>query len=127
MFENALLLFQSADIEREVGSQSLIDLILQGGPLGMAIVLVLLFLSVIAAYIFFERYLTIKKAGQIDESFMNNIRAHVQAGNIQSAKALCQTTDSPVARMVEKGIQRIGKPLKDIDAAIEKRRQLGNF
>lgn len=121
MFENTLLLFQTADLEREegVGSQSLIDLILQGGPLGMAIVLILLFLSVVAAYIFFERYLTINKAGKIDESFMNNIRAYVQAGNIPSAKALCQTTDSPVARMVEKGIQRIGKPLKDIDAAIE--------
>jgi biopolymer transport protein ExbB len=50
---------------------------------------------------------------------MNNIRANVAAGNIVGAKALCQTVDSPVARMVEKGLQRIGKPLRDIDAAIE--------
>ena len=49
----------------------------------------------------------------------NNIRINVQQGNIQSARALCQTTDSPVARMVEKGLQRIGKPLRDIDAAVE--------
>src|SRR5690606_39092949 len=69
--------------------------------------------------IFIERMLTIKKAGQIDDSFMNNIRANVAAGNIAGAKALCQTTDSPVARMVEKGLQRIGKPLRDIDTAIE--------
>jgi len=63
--------------------------------------------------------MVIRKASQIDQGFMNNIRANVQSGNIQGAKALCQTTDSPIARMVEKGIQRIGKPLRDIDAAIE--------
>jgi biopolymer transport protein ExbB len=50
---------------------------------------------------------------------MNNIRVNVQSGNIAAARALCQNNDSPVARMVEKGLQRIGKPLRDIDAAIE--------
>ena len=95
------------------------DIILSGGPLGMLIVLTLVVLSIIAVYIFVERYLTIKKAARIDENFMNNIRANVGSGNIQGAKALCQSTNSPVARMVEKGIQRIGKPLRDIDAAIE--------
>ena len=119
MFQNTLLLFQAEDLEREVGTQSLLDIITQGGALGIVIVLVLFVLSVIALYIFVERYLTIKRAGRIDESFMNNIRANVQSGNIQGAKALCQSTDSPVARMVEKGLQRIGKPLRDIDAAIE--------
>lgn len=119
MFHNTLLLFQTADIEREMGSQSFLDIIVQGGIMGILIVLVLLFLSVLGLYIFVERYLTIQRAGNIDQNFMNNIRANVQAGNIQGAKALCQSTDSPVARMVEKGIQRIGKPLRDIDAAIE--------
>ena len=117
MFYQTLLLFQEAETE-EV-SQSLIDIILQGGPIGIAIVSILLVLSVIAFYIFVERYLTINKAADIDESFMNNIRANVAAGNIAGARALCQTTDSPVARMVEKGLMRIGKPLRDIDAAIE--------
>ncbi len=117
MFNQTLLLFQEADAGE--GTQSLFDLITQGGAIGIAIVLILLVLSVIAFYIFVERYLTIKKAGDIDESFMNNIRANVAAGNIAGARALCQTTDSPVARMVEKGLMRIGKPLRDIDTAIE--------
>ena len=116
MFNQSLLLFQEATTE---GSQSLFDLITQGGIMGIAIVGILLILSVIAFYIFVERYLTIRKAADIDESFMNNIRANVAAGNIAGARALCQTTDSPVARMVEKGLMRIGKPLRDIDAAIE--------
>jgi biopolymer transport protein ExbB len=121
MLQHTLLLFQTADLEREptVESQNLFDIIIQSGWMGIAIVLVLLVLSVIAIYIFVERYSTIKQAARIDENFMNNIRANVQAGNLAGAKALCQTTDSPVARMVEKGLQRIGKPLRDIDAAIE--------
>lgn len=120
MFNFILLLFQAeTDIERTVGTQSLIDIILESGTLGIIIVLLELVLSFIAIYIFIERYLTITRASQIDDNFMNNIRMNVQSGNIQGAKALCQTTDSPVARMVEKGLQRIGKPLRDIDAAIE--------
>lgn len=111
-------LFQDA-AEPEVAKQGLIDLILAGGPLGVIIVAILLVLSVIAMYIFIERYLTITRASQIDQSFMNNIRTSVQAGNIEGAKGLCQNTDSPIARMVEKGLLRIGKPLRDIDAAIE--------
>ena len=119
MLYQTLLLFQDADLERTVESQSFLDIITQGGIMGIMIVLTLLLLSVLALYIFVERYLNIKRAGRIDQNFMNNIRANVQSGNIQGAKALCQTTDSPVARMVEKGLQRIGKPLRDIDAAIE--------
>jgi len=122
--QNLLLFFQTTEgLERTeetaVESQSVVDLILAGGPLGVIIVLILIVLLIIATYIFIERYLTIKQAGRIDESFMNNIRANVQSGNVQGAKVLCQNTDSPIARMVEKGILRIGKPLKDIDAAIE--------
>jgi biopolymer transport protein ExbB len=118
MFQNTLFL-QVADIQPTVESQSILDLLFSGGPLGVIIVLITLILSVIALYIFIERYLSIKKAGQVDENFMNNIRANVSAGNIQAARALCQNTDTPVARMVEKGLMRIGKPLRDIDAAIE--------
>jgi biopolymer transport protein ExbB len=55
----------------------------------------------------------------MDENFTNNIRMHVQTSNISAAKALCQNTDSPVARMLEKGIARIGRPLDDIEHAIE--------
>ena len=100
-------------------SQSILDIVWQSGPLGITIVVGQLILSFIAVYIFVERYGAITRAGRIDEHFMNNIRINVQSGNIQSARALCQSTDTPVARMVEKGLQRIGKPLRDIDAAIE--------
>lgn len=101
------------------GSQGLIDLILKGGPLGAIIVGILLVLSVIALYIFIERYMMINRASRIDQNFMNNIRNSVQTGNIDGAKTLCRNHDSPVSRMMEKGLMRIGKPLRDIDAAIE--------
>jgi len=100
-------------------AQGVIDIIMQGGPLGIAINIILLVLSFLAVVLFVERYLTIKKAAQIDDSFMNNIRAAVTSGNIEGAKAMLANQDSPYARMVEKGIARIGKPLRDIDTAIE--------
>ena len=100
-------------------SQSIVDIIVAGGIMGILNVAVLLVLSFLALYIFIERFLTIGRAGKIDENFINNIRASVAAGNIEGAKALCRATDTPAARMIEKGLMRIGKPLKDIDAAIE--------
>lgn len=124
---NILLLFQQFQPDPDttaaagdgIASQSFFDIIIQSGTIGIIIVLIQIILSALGLYIFVERYLTIRKAAQVDDHFMNNIRVNVQTGNIQGAKALCQTTDSPVARMVEKGLQRIGKPLRDIDAAIE--------
>ena len=114
------LWFQAAKDAAEDGDkQNLIDIITAGGPISIAIFSVLLILSIMALYIFIERWLTIKRAGKVDTNFMNNIRAAVVAGNIQGAKQLCATTDTPTARMVEKGLNRIGKPLRDIDAAIE--------
>jgi biopolymer transport protein ExbB len=118
MFQNTLFL-QTTDIQPTVESQSILDLLFSGGPVGIIIVLIQIIQSVIALYIFIERYLSIKKAGEVDEHFMNNIRANVSAGNLQAARTLCLNTDTPVARMVEKGLARIGKPLRDIDAAIE--------
>ena len=118
MFHSTLFL-QATDIERTTETLSILDLMFSGGTIGVIIVAVELVLSVVALYIFIERYLTIKKSGQVDQNFMNNIRANVSAGNIQAARSLCQNTDTPVSRMVEKGLTRIGKPLRDIDAAIE--------
>jgi len=111
-------IFLQADAETST-SQNIISVITQGGPLGIGINVILLLLSILAVIIFAERYLTIKKAGSIDDNFMNNIRAAVTSGNIEGAKAMLANVDSPYARMVEKGIARIGKPLRDIDAAIE--------
>lgn len=122
MLSLSFFLFQSPvddSAEVEASSQSIIDIIVSGGPMGIAIVSILLVLSFLALYIFIERWLTIEKAGKIDENFINNIRASVGSGNIEGAKTLCRTTDTPAARMIEKGLMRIGKPLKDIDAAIE--------
>ena len=121
MIQNPILLFffRQETEDDGVASQSFFDIIVQSGALGVAIFAIMLVLSFIGLYIFIERYLSIKKAAQVDEGFMNNIRANVSSGSIAAAKALCQNTDSPVARMVEKGLQRIGKPLRDIDTAIE--------
>ncbi len=117
-----LLWFQTTPEVAEdavVKQQNLIDLIVLGGPLGIANMIVLLILSIVAVYIFIERWLTISNASKVDDSFINNIRAAVASNNIEGAKALCRNTDTPVARMIEKGLLRIGKPLRDIDAAVE--------
>ena len=76
-------------------------------------------LSVLAVYIFVERFFAIRKASKTDENFMNRIKDYIHDGKVESALALCQSTDSPIARMIEKGIQRIGRPLSDISTAIE--------
>lgn len=126
MFQSTLLfLYFQAQVDLEGGeepamkSESMFDVLLNSGLLGIVIVTILAFLFILGLYIFSERYINIRQAGNIDQGFMNQIRANVSSGNIAGARALCQTTDSPVARMVEKGLARIGKPLSDIDKAIE--------
>jgi biopolymer transport protein ExbB len=81
--------------------------------------LVLLLLSVIAIYIFGNKWWMIHKASSIDKNFMNDIHDFIHDGKIKSALELCQKYDSPVARLVEKGIERIGRPLGDIQTAVE--------
>jgi len=91
------------------------ELAIKGGWIMIPIAI----LSVIAVYIFIERFFAIKKASQTDINFMNKIKDYIHDDKIDSALALCQSTNSPVARMIEKGLQRIGRPLNDINAAIE--------
>ncbi len=79
----------------------------------------ILILSVMAVYIFVERVLTINKAAKTPEQFIARIRELVEKGDISAAKMMCQQNDSPVARMIEKGISRIGSPLKNIEVSIE--------
>lgn len=76
-------------------------------------------MSVIAVYIFVERYIVINKASREEHNFMNNIRDFIHSGRIDSALSLCKNNQTPIARMIEKGIIRIGKPLNDINTAIE--------
>jgi len=98
---------------------SVVDLIVNGGTGSVVIISVLFVLLFVALYIYFERIFAIKAASKIDKNFMNQIRDHVMNGKLEAAKILCAQTDSPVARLTEKGVSRIGKPLDDINTAIE--------
>ena len=98
---------------------SIIELMTSGGLGGQIIMVALLVLSIIAIYIFVERFLTIRKAGEEDAAFMSAVKDSIQKGDLAAAKMHCIKTDSPVARMLEKGIARVGRPLGDISAAVE--------
>ena len=96
-------------------SYSLIQMAAKGGWL----MIVLAILSVIAIYIFGKKWWMIHKAQQVDKNFMRDIRDYIHEGKVKSALSLCEKYDSPVARLVEKGIERIGRPLTDIQTAVE--------
>lgn len=114
-----LILLQTASTDpgltEGTAKESFIDMALKGGWVMIPIIL----LSLIAVYIFFERWFAIKRAANIDENFMNRIKDYIMDGKVDAAKTLCQSTDNPVAAMIEKGISRIGRPLNDVNAAIE--------
>ena len=93
----------------------LIDLVMKGGW----IMGILGIMSVISIYIFIERYFIISRNSREDKNFMNMIRDNIHDGKIDTAKELCKRENTPIARMIEKGLSRIGKPLTDINAAIE--------
>lgn len=118
-----LLLIQT-DLPQEVAaaaaqpegiSTKFIDLALKGGWIMVPIIL----LSIVAVYIFFDRYFAIKKAGKFDTSLLDKVKIYITGGKIDAAIALCKSTDNPASRMLEKGISRIGRPLTDVNAAIE--------
>lgn len=96
-------------------SLSIWDLALKGGPIMIPIAL----LSILGIYIFIERYILIGRASKEDSNFMNNIRDFMHNGRLDSALSLCRNNNTPIARMIEKGLQRLGRPLGDINAAIE--------
>lgn len=118
-----LFLFQdaAATVVEEGHKEGAFNLwqIIAATPTGLAIFIVQMILSVLTVYIFVERLMTISRASKIDERFMNNIRVSIQNGNMQAAKNMCTSVDAPMARMVEKGLSRIGKPLRDVHAAVE--------
>lgn len=98
---------------------SIVELISSGGIAGQIIIAILFILLVVATYIYFERLFAIKAASKIDSNFMNQIKDHVSNGKIDSAQMLCAQVNTPVSRLIAKGITRIGKPLADINTAIE--------
>lgn len=94
---------------------NLLDLIMKGGwvmvPIGI--------LSVIAVYLMIERFITINRASKVDTGFMANIKAMLMDGKADAALSLCRSTNTPIARLLEKGIKRLGKPVKEIESAVE--------
>ena len=107
------------DAESVEKTLSIVELIKSGGLAGQLIIALLTVLLVVALYIYFERLFTIKAASKIDPNFMNQIKNHVVNGKIDAAKAVCVQVNSPVSRLIDKGISRIGRPLADINSAIE--------
>lgn len=94
---------------------SLINLLFQGGVLMIPLFLLL----VLAVYFFFERWIAINKASKIDENFMSIIKDHILSGNVAAARSLAKNTGHPVARIIDKGLQRIGKPIDAIEKSME--------
>ncbi len=92
-----------------------LDLTMKGGIVMIPIFL----LSFIGTYIFVERLIVIHKASEEDDTFMNKIKDYIMEGKVESATKLCQITDTPSSRMIEKGISRLGKPMNDVLVAIE--------
>lgn len=102
------------------GSISFMELLFMGGwimiPLGVMLLL--------AIYVFAERYIAIRNASRIDQNFMNIVRDHIVSGNIAAAKSFAKNTNNPVARIIDKGIQRIGKPIDMIEKSMDNVGQL---
>jgi biopolymer transport protein ExbB len=96
-------------------SISILDLAMKGG----VIMIPLALLWVIAVYVFIERLITVNKAGKVPASFMNNVKDMVTRGDVNGAKIVCSQNDTPIARIIEKGILRIGKPMENIEKSME--------
>ncbi len=109
----------------EQGSQvvkeelALSEIIFSGGIIGQTIMVILFAMLFMAIYLYLERFFAIKKAAKVDQGFMSQIKLYLAQGNVEKARELCLITDEPVARLINKGISRIGKPLQDINSAIE--------
>ena len=114
---------QTQEVLEEVLSEektlSIYNLIMDGGIGGQLIIGILLLMLIVALYIYFERIFAINSVSKTDNNFMNQIKDQVANGKLDAAKVLCAQTNSPEARLIEKGISRIGKPLEDINTAIE--------
>lgn len=107
------------DALSEEKTLSIYNLIMDGGIGGQIIIIVLLVMMVAALYIYFERIFAINAVSKTDDNFMNQIKDQISNGKLDAAKVLCAQTNSPEARLIEKGISRIGKPLDDINTSIE--------
>ena len=119
MFLTFLLQIDTTGTGTSMASKNIFDIILQSGPLGVGIIAIQVLLVVVALYIFIERFLTIKAVVKEDDRVMQNLRANIGSGNIATIQSICASSDTPLARMVEKGLQRLGRPMPEIENAIE--------
>ncbi len=94
---------------------SLLDLIFKGGIIMLPIGI----LSLASIYVIIERFIFIRNASKMEANFLNNVKDHLAKGDLKAAKAYCQRLNTPMSRIIEKGINRIGKPIKDIEGAME--------
>src|SRR5690554_1813529 len=120
MLSNILLQIQegaeaATTIVQTEKTLNIIELAVKGGW----IMLILGVLSIVAVYIFVERYLALNKAGKEDKNFMNNLKMQIHQGNLEGAKQICASNSTPIGAMMEKGISRLGRPLNDINQAVE--------
>ena len=112
---NVITRVTEAPVSETVKSMNIWDLAIKGGWLMIPIALLLF----IAIAVFIERILVIKKAGKEDPTFMNRIKDYIYEGKIDSAISLCKMANTPISRMIEKGISRLGRPMNDILVAVE--------
>lgn len=115
---NLLQITTSVDTLASGGGEntlSILELLSKGG----FVLIIIFLLSIVAVYVFVERYRTIKASSKTPDNFINDIRNRVLKGDIEAAKLECVKVDSPIARMIEKGISRIGSPLKNIVVSVE--------
>ncbi|MDY4790311.1 MAG: MotA/TolQ/ExbB proton channel family protein [Bacteroidales bacterium] len=114
--EGAAVAVQTAsEVVQTEKTLNIIDLAVKGGW----IMIVLAILSVIAVYIFVERYLALNKAAKEDKNFINNIKSFIHKGDLEGARSLTKSNNTPIGRMLDKGLSRIGRPLNDINQAVE--------
>ena len=122
---NGLFLLQiaqdSTGVEQNFKEVPLWDTISEAtsGFMGMLIMILLAIMSIYAIYVFVERLLALKRASKKHPNFLSEVKRHLSDGNINEAKNLCARTDSPSARMLEKGIDRLGKPVDIVSSAID--------
>ena len=125
--KDSLELVKTVAEETTEKTLSIIELITSGGVGGNLVMGAIGILSIVAVYILIERYIAISKASKEDAGFLKSIQNFIESKDIEAAKTLCRNTDSPIARMIEKGVNRIDKPMTDISAAIENQGKLEVF
>lgn len=114
MFELLQIVDSTASVVSK-GPDNVLELLVKGGWIMIPLGLMLL----IAIYVFFERYIAIKQASRIDANFMNIIRDHIVSGNVAAARSFAKNTNNPVGRIIDKGIQRVGKPIDIIETSMD--------